>query len=308
MRSGVAVRWYVVFSLVLVGEVFAQTGTKQSPPVKGTQAAVASPLNFELQPITLADATSKEERVAVSSVSGEEDWDITGPIRLRSADPESPGELALKNIFDYSTSSDGSDDDVEYEMEMEYGIAPNHELILEVPVEVGDGAVHGNADLTLGWHWRLWKEAEILPAFALRNYIRVPSGYRSSGVDYELRGLLTKSIVPDKLRFHMNPFLKSVNGSNEKDHRYFQWGAILGLDYRLAENLVLIMDYVHETSDAEGERNQHTAEVGLDWIVAEHHTLGFVTRTGLDGDGIGENWGFAVSYIYTFEGLPAFGK
>jgi len=235
-------------------------------------------------------------------------WDIWGPVRMRSADPEEPGELEIKNIFDYGTSSDGTDDDFEYELEIEWGIAPNHELIFELPVEMGDGEVRGNADITLGWHCRLWEEQEILPAFAMRNYIRIPSGYHSSGVDYELRGLITKSIVPDKWRLHLNPFLKSVNGHNKEDHRYFQWGFIAGTDYRLAENLVLNLDYVHETGECEGQRNQHTMEVGLDWKFAHNQGLGFVARTGLDGDGIGENFGVAISYVYCFDGFPAVGR
>jgi len=253
-------------------------------------------------------ATTTEQKTEITTVAPCREWDIVGPIRMRSADPEPTGELEIKNIFDYGTSSDGTDDDVEYEIELEWGLAPNHELIFEVPVEMGDGGVNGNADITLGWHWRLWKEQEILPAFAMRNYIRIPSGYHSSGVDYELRGLITKSIVPDQFRLHLNPFLKSVNGHNEEDHRYFQWGVIVGADYRLTDTLVLNVDYVHETSDAQGQRNQHTMEVGLDWCLAAHQAIGFVTRAGLDGDSAGENWGFAISYIYAFEGFPALCK
>ena len=142
----------------------------------------------------------------------------------------------------------------------------------------------------------------------MRNYIRIPSGVNSSGVDYELRGLITKSIVADKFRLHLNPFLKSVNGHNEEDHRYFQWGCIIGADYRLTDNLVLNVDYVHETSDSEGERNQHTMEVGLDWHFAPHQGIGIVTRAGLDGDDAGENFGVAISYVYSFDNFPTICK
>ena len=313
MSKAVLTMFVMVLGVLLVSEVSAQQDARRSTSEQKPPTAEAGQAGFRPQPITLADATTGEETVpkgttAETADGHEKAWDITGPIRLRSADPEPPGELAVKTIFDYSTSSDGSDDDLEYEFELEYGIAPNHELILEVPVELGDGATEGNADITVGHHWRLWKEQDILPAFALRNYIRVPSGYHSSGVDYELRGLITKSIIPDKFRLHLNPFLKSVNGDNEEDHRYFQWGAIVGADYRLADNLVLNLDYVHETAETNGQRNQHTMEVGVDWHFAEHQALGFVTRAGLDGDGDGENFGCAVSYIYTFDNVPALGK
>lgn len=237
-----------------------------------------------------------------------EEWDIWGPVRMRSADPEPPGEFEIKNKIGYGTSSDGTDDDVEYELELEWGFAPNHELIFEVPVEMGDGGVDGNADITLGWHWRLWKEQDWIPAFALRNYLRVPSGYHSSGVDWEMRGLLTKSIIPDKWRLHLNPFFKLANGDNVEDVRHFQWGFIVGTDYRITDNLTFNFDYVHETSEEDGHRNQHSLEFGLDWKIDEHNGIGFVTRNTLDGDGIGENWGFTISYVYSFDNFPAFGK
>jgi len=284
-----------------------------TPPSASANPAVSQQATRELPSFSLAameqeEATMTSTRVESRSAATSEGWDIWGPVRMRSADPEPTGELEIKNIFDYSTSSDSTDDDFEYELEIEWGIAPNHELIFEIPVEIGDGGINGNVDITLGWHWRLWEEQAILPAFALRNYVRIPSGYHSSGVDYELRGLMTKSIIPDQLRLHLNPFLKSVNGHNEEDHRYFQWGFIVGADYRLAENLALNMDYIHETSDTEGERNQHTMEVGLDWHFAPNQGLGFVTRAGIDGDSIGENFGFGISYVYSFDNFPAFGK
>ena len=294
-------------TFVLLGEAAAQQSSlspQKSRPVASEQG------EMRLQPVMLADASSREAplpEATADSESEEEAWDISGPIRLRSADAEPPGELEFKNIFDYSTSSDGSDDDLEYEFEIEYGLAPNHELIFEVPVQLGDGGEDGNADITVGHHWQLWKEQDLLPAFALRNCLRVPSGYRSCGVDWEMRGLLTKSIIPNRFRFHLNPFLKSVNGNNVEDARHFQWGMVAGADYRINECLVLNCDYVHETGETEGTRNQHTAEVGLEWQLASHHKICFVTRAGLDGDSEGENWGCAVSYIYELEGLPYLG-
>lgn len=307
MRKAMMFGLVVAVTMAFLGEAAAQ---QPSPSRQKNGAAASGQKEPRSQPLTLADA-SQQEAPSSGAVADhkieEEIWDIGGPIRLRSADAEPPGELVFKNIFDYSTSSDGSDDDLEYEFEIEYGIAPNHELIFEVPVQLGDGGVDGNADITVGHHWQLWKEQDLLPAFALRNYLRVPSGYKSSGVDWELRGLLTKSIIPHRLRLHLNPFLKSVNGDNVEDVRRFQWGAVIGADYRINDRLVLNCDYVHETGETEGSRNQHTAEVGLEWLLAPHHEICFVTRAGLDGDSQGENWGCAISYIYEFEGLPYIG-
>lgn len=248
------------------------------------------------------EETTTQETTMMSTASSENEWEIEGPIFLRSADPEETGELVFKNIFGYSTSSDGSDDDLEYELEIEWGIVENHELIFEVPIEFGDGGVEGNADITLGWHWRLWKEQDWIPAFALRNYIRIPSGYHSDGVDYEARGLITKTIVPGKLRAHLNPFLRSLNGElGDPDRRHFQWGAAVGVDYRLTDNLLFVADYVHESGETEGTRNQHLMEFDVDWEIAEHHKLGVSTQIGLDGDSEGPNFGVMISYIYSLK-------
>ncbi len=255
-------------------------------------------------------------------------WPIVGPIRLRSADPIDTGELQIRGILNYGTSSDGTDDDVSIGGQLVWGFAPNHELLVGGPIMLGDGGVDGNADLLIGWHWRLWEEDTCgwLPAFALRNILRVPNGYDSEGVDWTLKGVLTKSIVPNKLRFHINPYLKSVNGDNleiedetamafttagrqwdRRNQRHFQWGVITGVDYKLNDCMNLIVDYVHETSDQLHGRNQHAMEVGLDWQLSERHTVAFVNRVGLDGDSIGENWGMGVSYILSLD-APACGK
>lgn len=242
------------------------------------------------------------------STSDSQNWSIEGPVRMRSADPIEPGELEFKNIFRYGTSSGGGDDDIEYELEIEWGIAPNHELIFELPVEFGDGSASGNADITLGWHWRLWEEQDMLPAFAMRNFIRIPSGVDSSGVDYELRGLFTKSIVPGECRLNFNPFIKFANGHNEEDLRHFQWGLLVGLDHRFSDDWIANIAYIYRSSEEEGHRDQHDIELDVEWEMVEHHTLALGTRIGVDGDSTGDNWSIALSYIFSLDGAPVFGQ
>jgi len=242
------------------------------------------------------------EKTEVTTFDESESWDLGGPYFLRSADPTEPGEMEFKFTFGYDTASDGTDDDSEFEFEFEWGLTEDIELLFGVPVEFGDGGVDGNADITLGFHTRFWKEQDWIPAVAMRNYIRVPSGYQSSGVDYEARLLITKTIIPGRLRGHINPFLKSVNGNNEEEARHFQWGTAIGVDYRLTDNLVLVGDYIHRSSEEYGNRNNHALEFGADWKLAEHHTVAFGTEVGLDGDDSGMNWGFKVMYIFSLKG------
>ena len=245
-----------------------------------------------------AEGTEYEQVVERETVD-ELSWDLAGPYHLRSADPEDLGGLEFKNIFGWSTSK-GEDDDFEYEFELEWGFARNHELIFEVPVELGDGRVEGNGDVELGWHWRLWEEQDWIPAFAMRNYLRLPTGDGSSGVDYEWVGLITKSVIPGKLRLNLNPFVKSVNGDNEEDARHFLWGASLGADYRLSDDLVLVGLYRYESGELEGTRDNHSLEFGADWSISEHQEIGFGLEVGLDGDDHGPALGATISYILSF--------
>lgn len=273
--------------------------------------------------------TGKTEVTEVANET-DENWDIFGPIRLRSADPQELGEIELKLITEWGTSSSGEHDRVGLEPEIEYGIAPNHELIWSIPMELGFGGVDGNADQEFGWHWRLWKEDPngLLPAFAMRNYLRTPSGYHSSGVDWTFRGLFTKSIIPNKLRVHLNPYFALVNGNNleseeggggwlnetlglgegEEGHRYFRWGIIPGVDYKLCENINLLGAYIYENSPMEGQRDQHSLELGVDWKINAHHQVGLVNRITLDGDSVGDNYAIGLTYVYVLDNVPHLGS
>ncbi len=291
----------------------------------GQPAATSAPKSNGSTP-TGIDLKPSEQCVTETVVCCPDDeWDIDAPVRLEAANPTGPCQIQIFNELDYSTASDGTDDDIDHIFRVEWGFAKNHELNLKVPVRMGDGGYDGNADITVGWQWRLWEEQELLPAFALLNQLRIPNGYQSEGVDWTLTGLMTKSLIPDKLRLHVNPFLKTVNGENlrdqqlkelgsragwytwdwddndELDPRHFQWGVISGIDYKINECLILVADYIHEASSFYGWRNQHTAELGLEWRLAENQMIGTSTYCTLDGDSLGPNWGMRFNYAYTFD-------
>lgn len=235
-------------------------------------------------------------------------YGIGGPWRLRSADALKPGTLSIRNEFNWSTGYRSGDDEAAYSVSIDYGIAPMHHLTLETTsIDLGDGGTTGNGDVRFGWHWQLLKEDDWKPSFALRNYIRVPTGYESSGVDYELRGLFSKSVA-DHVRIHVAPFLKSVNGDNIEDVRYFQWGAAIGSDWKISDKLDLVVDYVHETSQTEGLRNQHSLDAGFIYEIAKGHKIGVNGRVGLDGDGVNGDWGAGVFYTIALDGLPSLAK
>lgn len=303
-------------TVVLLAVVSTVAGMQTGQPANGS-------LYEEVPRISLAQATDapatverevvveREERI---DAWAEEEWIIWAPIRMRSANPQATGTVRLLNTMDYSTASDGTDDDFLYRGQVIYGIAPNHHISLAVPVQLFDGSVEGNANLEFGWQWRLWDEQDWVPAFALHNELFIPSGDGGSGVDWRLTGLITKSLT-SRWRVHANPFLMVNSGDSPwptdrrcpGDLRDFRWGFVTGTEYLLTDQLSILADYVHEASEYYGHRNQHYVEVGTQWAISERHGLGFGTRWTLDGDRQDDNFGAALTYSYTFN-APAIGQ
>lgn len=248
--------------------------------------------------------TVTKEKTTVVTRESSGSWEIDGPVFLRSADPEPPGEVIVKNIFGWETTRGGGSDEFEYELEIEWGVVENHELIFALPWQVGDGRIDGNGDLEVGWHWRLWEEHDGWPAFAMRNYVVLPTGVDSAYVDYIWRGLFTWTITPGTTRFHLNPLLKVANRDyDNEDVRPFQYALAAGIDHWLvSDELLLITDYIYEHGETRGTRDNHTAEVGLDWHFAERQTLGIAAIFGLDGDSNGPSFGANISYMFDVGG------
>jgi hypothetical protein len=309
-QGGLAV---LLFGAIAHAQQPTSNGAKPQRPLSLNQD---KPVVRETTTVTTTTTTAPER----------DTWEIDGPVFLRSADPEPPGELIIKNIFAWETNkhTKGDDDDNSeyfYEFEIEYGLVENHELIFALPFELGDGNAEGNGDIELGWHWRLWEEDGALPAFAIRNILFLGTGHDSDGVDYMLRGLFTKTITPGCTRIHLNPWLKVVDADDDEDdvlyppfvmatlddeeqeERDFQWGIAIGFDHWLVpDNLLLIADYQYSSSEHEGYRDQHKAEVGLDWHIDDCQTIAVATEVSLDGDNEGPCFSARVSYMYSFGG------
>jgi hypothetical protein len=250
----------------------------------------------------------------------ESSWEIQGPISLRSADPTPPGVLRIKNTFGWVTTDndDGDDDDFffgddddhdgddddhfVYELVVEWGIAQDHVLLFELPFELGDGRVDGNGDLTVGWHWRLWEEHDGMPAFAMRNSLRFPTGVDSNGVDYEWKGLITHTLIHEQTRAHVNPFVRWVDDENHEYADDFQWGALVGIDHKLRDDLLLIVDYKYSYGEYEESEDHHAAEIGLDWTIASNQVIGIAAEFALDDNDHAPEFGARVSYVYSFGG------
>ena len=256
----------------------------------------------ELPRFQLAEQT--EETTYSASVSTElkaqedpRDRGIDLPIELEEAPPTEHKEFEVEITFDWSTKSDGEDDHVGNEFELNYGLLPNLEVGLAVPVEYGDGRVEGNGDLDLYAHYRLWKDADWYPGFAVRGNIRLPTGVDSSGVDGTFTFVLDKNFGLHRVT--LNGVLKTANGHNVEDVRHFQWAVGVGYDHPIIDDKTLfVADYFNKSSEEEGHGNINLLEFGVQREIAEHHTIGVGVTIGLDDNEETPNLGVGVKYVF----------
>ncbi|HEV8674675.1 MAG TPA: transporter, partial [Methylomirabilota bacterium] len=104
------------------------------------------------------------------------------------------------------------------------------------------------------------------PAFGLKLTVNFPTGVDSSGVDGEIKGLVTKSF--DRLSLHLNAayeFLNSDTGAgDERDGRY---KVAIGASYPVGAprytRTTVLADFFTEQGSRRGEDNVFGVEVGF---------------------------------------------
>ena len=196
-------------------------------------------------------------------------------------------------------------DDFALIKQLVWGCCPDVEVSVSTLHNLGDGwqngdGVDGNHDATIGVLWRFLPEDTPVPSMALQAKARIPSGYRSSGIDGELR-LLTSHHCTDWMRAHLNGYLKTVNGDNDVFARDFQWGLVLGADGPLCADGAVrwVADYAHTSSYHYGVGDVNQGELGWEWTISPEHRLGMNFQIGLDGNDDTTNIGAKISYAYS---------
>jgi len=172
-------------------------------------------------------------------------------------------EFELKNV--YSTKSRSRHDHFELAQSIKYGITDDFHIELEVSEPLGYSG-YGVGELKLKLFNTFWHEAELLPAFGGSAELRIPTGYGSSRVDGIFTGILTKTIFP-RFRAHLLGYVETANGAQgheeEENRRAFQWGVGPGFDYQLTDDTLVLLNYLHKSSDRYGEHNNNIMEAGL---------------------------------------------
>ena len=282
-----------------------------------------------------------ETTSASSQTSGDADL-ISQLWNVEDATPLAPGELQLRLSGDWATGQHLGDSSDDWAMapSIVWGVAQDWELSLTNRIWLGDGGdmgpfQDGNYDTNLGILWRLHEQMGFehqhgylhLPSIALSSTIRIPTGDGSSGVDAELRLILTHEYTSG-IRTHLNGYVKSANGDNfelDADNagnfnldptqmlelfsatggdglttRDYQYGAVIGADGPLCDNGAVrwVADYMYRTSAFDQFSALHVGEVGVEWELSAVSKVGFAVQASLDHNDSEHQWGAGFAYTY----------
>lgn len=238
-------------------------------------------------------------------------------------------QLEFKTGWSTYDSNRGKDDDWTVTPSIKYGITDMINVELEVlPINIGDGTEingysgsnDGTGDLNLKLYWQLLAERDLIPALALWSETRIPTGEGSEKMDETVHLNLTKT-VHERVRVHLEGFLKSANGARGDgdrdwrwdrrifhdddegigDRRHFQWGLGMGADYKVDEKNLIVLNYMNRSSEYYGNGNANI--LGAGWV--HHLTDKQQIMVGLDycdyhGNNEGPRWTTKAQYSISF--------
>jgi len=259
-----------------------------------------------------AEETTVAEETEITTIGGAGEFrGVSDFFNIREANPQvSAGQWELEFTGGWFTSSDGTDDDVLFpRTSLRYGITDDFFLeFQQLALNLGDGNnENGNGELGFLYFWRLWKEADWLPAFAHWSELRIPSGDGSEGVDGKFSFGLTKSIC-SCFRVNFNGWVMTANGGRGDDdinRRHFQWGVGPGFDWLIDDMTTATLNYLHRSSNKYGDANQHTLQLGLARVLFRDdtwtHSIKMVNDVNLDGRDEHPNYGLSLQYSIAFK-------
>lgn len=283
--------------------------------------ALAQPPKTET---TVRETTKVTTTERTTAPALECEHDLLGPPlwSVNDAVPVPPNRLDLRLTGFWMTAhapanGGDSDDDFILTPHLVWGVAENWELAISNGIWLGDSGDmgpqrDGNYDTNVALLWRFAEQNGNWPAMALQSRARIPTGDGSSGVDGELRLILTNT-YDSGIRSHVNAFAVTVNGDNERsnryaptfedlpDNRHFQWGFVIGLDGPLNADgsARWVADYMNRSSYHYGASNLNLLDLGVQWAFAENHALGISTQIGLDDNEDTPNFGAGFTYSFS---------
>jgi hypothetical protein len=211
--------------------------------------------------------------------------DANRPLRLEDAYAIAQNEWVVEAGIGFTAERRGSDRFL-FPIEVLYGIFPNAQVSLGSTFSTEPRQIveqNKSGDLRLSGLYNFNQETLTLPALGLKTGLNLPTGVRSSGVDFHIKALATKSI--GRLSTHFNAVynFEDSTKTGERDGRYeFVVGASYPPGAPKYTRTTLVGDLFAEQSLRRGASNTYGAEVGM------RHQL--TARTVLDF-GVGSEFG-----------------
>lgn len=259
-----------------------------------------------------------------TTVTTSSDFDLLGELwSIQDAVPLRPGQIDLRLTTGWVTANapanrGDSDDDWSVTPSLVWGTCENVEVFVSVPIALGDAGdipgvkgvnddgsldrgLEGNFDAYVGFLWRFSEQIDDLPATAIQVTARIPTGDDSSGVDGELRLIMTND-YDSGLRSHVNGFIYTSNGDNVENNRHFQYGAAIGLDGPLCNDgsVRWVLDYINRSSTEYGRGSTNLVDAGWQWKVDDISNLGMSFQIGLDhSDDEAPDFGARFTYSHS---------
>ena len=228
--------------------------------------------------------------------------DENRPLRLEDAYPIATGEIAIEVGGGVAIQRDGESRGV-FPIEILYGALPNFQLgvgttLLTDPHELDEVK---SGDLKLSGLYNFNQETLTLPALGFKLTVNLPTGVDSSGIDVELKGIVTKSF--DRLSFHLNAAYAFLNGTrpDERDGRYqFVLGASYPVGAPRYTRTTLVGDLFVQQATERGRPDIFGAEIGFRHQLTSRIVLDAGIGTELAGPGDRSPFFFTTGFSIGF--------
>jgi hypothetical protein len=192
--------------------------------------------------------------------------DAGRPLRLQDAYAIDIGEWALEAGAGFIEERRRGDQGF-FPVQLLYGAPRNVQVglggaLFTKPGDVDETVRSGDVELEALYN--LNQETLWTPAFGLAAGVNLPTGKDSQGTDFNLTGLLTKSL--NRLSLHVNAGygLLKEDGTAARDNRYeLVAGASYPLGAPMHTRTTVLADFFTEQSAAKGLAETNGAELGL---------------------------------------------
>lgn len=198
------------------------------------------------------------------------------PLHLQDAYSVSRGERAIEAGAGFS-SKRHAEDQAFFPVTLIYGALPNFHIeagttFFTDPHDVDDPAKSG--DLSVAALYNFNQETLTLPALGIKGSVTLPTGVDSSGVDFEVTGLVTRSF--NRLSMHLNASYAFISG-REEGERAGRYRFVLGPSYPIGAPLhtrtTVLADIFIEQSVHHGEQETIGGEAGVRHQLTERVVL-----------------------------------